>query len=109
MPDKRLIDANALVDKVRLDWGLTHQSQLISATTKLAVADAMCKLLGEVAKSPTIDAVEVVRCKDCKHAIVNQNHIEKPLICCKTKMVGTTDPDWFCAAGKRRMDGGAQC
>ena len=47
MPDKRLIDANALVDKVSLDWGLTHQSQLISATTKLAAADAMCKLLGE--------------------------------------------------------------
>lgn len=65
MPDKRLIDANALVDKVRLDWGLTHQSQLISATTKLAAADAMCKLLGEVAKCQTINAVDVVRCRDC--------------------------------------------
>lgn len=60
MTDKRLIDANALVDKVSLDWGLTHQNQLISATTKLATADAMCKLLGEVAKCQTIDAVEVV-------------------------------------------------
>lgn len=60
MPDKRLIDANALVDKISLDWGLTHQNQLISATTKLATADAMCKLIGEVAKCQTIDAVEVV-------------------------------------------------
>ena len=68
MPDKRLIDANALVDKISLDWGLTHQNQLISATTKLATADAMCKLLGEVAKCQTIDAVPVVRCRECKES-----------------------------------------
>ena len=68
MPDKRLIDANALVDKISLDWGLTHQNQLISATTKLATADAMCKLLGEAAKCQTIDAVEVVRCWECKES-----------------------------------------
>ena len=68
MTEKRMIDANALVDKVRLDWGLTHQSQLISAATKLAAADAMCKLLGEVAKCQTIDAVPVVRCRECKES-----------------------------------------
>ena len=60
-----------------------------------------------VIAAPTIDAVEVVRCKDCKHAIINHNHIDKPLICCLTKMVGTTDPDWFCAAGERK-DGGEE-
>ena len=43
----------------------------------------------------------VVKCKDCKHAMVNENHPDKPLICCLTKMCGTTSPDWFCADGER--------
>lgn len=55
---------------------------------------------------PDADAVPVVRCGDCKHAIVNESHSEKPLICCLTKMCGTTKKDWFCADGKRKMDGG---
>ena len=50
----------------------------------------------------TADLVEVVRCKDCKHAIINENHKDKPLICVRTKMCGTTNPVFFCAAGERR-------
>lgn len=105
MADKRLIDANALVDKVRLDWGLTHQCQLISATTKLAAADAMCKLLGEVAKCKTIDAVEVVhgrwesdmyfdepvmRCTACKRGFAARHKAERFPFCpnCGAKMDG---------------------
>ena len=93
MPDVRLIDANALmknIGKIPQLRGITYG-----------------RMKKAVEETPTIDAVEVVRCRDCKHAIVNENHIDKPLICCFTKMVGTTDPDWFCADGKRRMDGGA--
>ena len=97
MSDKRLIDANALMRDV---MGLTIVSpEAMNYANAVAVA---------IANAPTIDAVEVVRCKDCKHAIVNENHIDKPLICCLTKMVGTTDEDWFCANGKRKMDGGAE-
>lgn len=105
MNDKRLIDANVLVDKVKLDWGLTHQSQLISATTKLAVADAMCKLLGEVAKSPTIDAVEVVRCRECIHHVRTKSNLGFSW-CGKFGNV-MRDSD-FCSWGERKMDGGAE-
>lgn len=48
------------------------------------------------------DCVIVVRCKDCKHAIRNLNHPDKPLICCLTRQVGETDEDWFCADGERK-------
>jgi len=50
-------------------------------------------------------AEPVIRCKDCKHMIINEKHEAKPMICCFTKMCGTTEPDWFCADGERREDG----
>ena len=105
MPDKRLIDANALVDKISLDWGLTHQNQLISATTKLATADAMCKLIGEVAKCQTIDAVEVVRCRVCIHRVRTNSTLGFSW-CGKFGNV-MRDAD-FCSWGERKMDGGAE-
>lgn len=46
--------------------------------------------------------IEIVRCKDCKHMIINKHHEDKPMICCFTKMCGTTDADWFCADGERK-------
>lgn len=46
--------------------------------------------------------VEVVFCKDCKHTIINEKHKDKPLICVRTKMCGTTNPLFYCAAGERR-------
>lgn len=52
-------------------------------------------------EQPTIDAVPVVRCKECRFSVVNENIGRKPLICGKTKMCGETTPDWFCAAGER--------
>lgn len=46
--------------------------------------------------------VDVVRCKDCRYARINENHPNKPLICRLTKMCGTTNPEWYCADGERR-------
>lgn len=42
---------------------------------------------------------ELVRCKDCKHTLKGNNGA---LVCCLTKMVGTTDPNWFCADAERK-------
>lgn len=104
MPDKRLIDANALADKIILDWGLTHQNQLISATTKLATADAMCKLLGEVAKCQTIDAVEVVH---GRWVFDRPNHYKCSL--CDAMWSGVVRFMKFCPDCGMPMDGGAEC
>ena len=61
-------------------------------------------LEGLLKKAPVADVVEVVRCKDCKYAVVNEHHPNKPLVCGKTKMCGTTEPNWYCADGAK-MDG----
>lgn len=49
----------------------------------------------EVEDAPTIDAVEVVRCKDCAKREY-----------CRTTNVWATVPgdDWFCADAERRSD-----
>ena len=44
---------------------------------------------------------ELVRCKECRHSFINENHPQKPRICGLTKMCGTTKDDWFCADGER--------
>lgn len=48
---------------------------------------------------------ELIRCKDCKHKIINENVPRRPIICCRTLMVGETKPNWFCADGERQEDG----
>jgi hypothetical protein len=55
-----------------------------------------------VDNAPKVDAVEVVRCKNCKHAEINENHPNKPLICYLTRMCGTVKPDWYCWQGERK-------
>ena len=45
---------------------------------------------------------ELVRCKECRHSFINENHPQKPRICGLTKKCGTTKDDWFCADGERR-------
>lgn len=54
--------------------------------------------------TPTIDAVHVVRCKDCKHG---EPCNEGDIFCIKD--IGTIEspvhqPNWFCAYGERRDD-----
>lgn len=63
--------------------------------------------------APTIDAVPVVRCKDCKHRILNTHYGDKNYLPIKARCeLDTGDPysygrpaerdDWFCADGERR-------
>lgn len=45
-------------------------------------------------------SIDIVRCKECKHSSINENHPLKPLICGLTRMCGTTPDNWFCADGE---------
>ena len=78
----RLIDAGNA--KVSLDWTLIGDA-----------ADAACRVIDN---APTVDAVVVTRCKDCKYlvnATVNANGF---LICDISDMEIT--PDDFCSYGE---------
>ena len=88
---KRLIDAR---------W-LTSQMYLIceACQTENIFIDA---IIDEIDNAPDVDAVEVVRCKDCKH------FIQKDSVCnhfgyySYAPSVGKND---FCSYGERRSDG----
>lgn len=86
----RLIDANALMktgfnDVVLVD-GEVKSVGLILAET--------------VDKAPTIDAVEVVRCRECKYRFGNNGHSKNgcPIIDANIWM----DDDDFCSYGERK-------
>ena len=90
MSDKRLIDANALmknIGKIPQLRGITYG-----------------RMKKAVEETPTIDAVEVVRCKECKYLTTfRMNGINYPL-CMITDKEKTLDG--FCDDGAK-MDGGA--
>lgn len=84
----RLIDADALLEdaaEVCEDYG-----------------DGYCEFgysHKQIEEAPTIDAVEVVRCKDCKYHMDIDNGRQKHYMC---GQVGCDD--WFCADGEMRED-----
>ena len=92
---------------------------------RLIDADELSKLVGEPIEvflrrldlklPPIVDAVEVVRCKDCIHKPTGSgvnHHItfpEQDYRCpCRCEDYWYSwmpDDDWFCANGERREDG----
>ena len=70
---KRLIDANALIKDANADGAYGY-------------VDAK-----QIADAPTVDAVEVVRCKDCKHRYSDSwcEYVDD-------------DDNFYCAIGERK-------
>ena len=59
--EKRLIDANELTERIKSYAGMF--------TDELGFVVSLEAVLGGIEFSSTVDAVEVVRCKDCKYGI----------------------------------------
>ena len=55
---------------------------------------------------PTVDAVPVVRCKDCKYAYIKSFSAASGIVFCSSNMKAMQQDD-FCSYGER-MDGGAE-
>lgn len=55
---------------------------------------------------PTVDAVPVVRCRDCKHSCEDLGSLH----CCSFGpcVYSSVSPDFWCANGRRREDSDAQ-
>lgn len=82
----RLIDADALIAKAYIMQepnGFIH-----SVVTER-----------QIAKAPTIDAVPVVRCKDCKYCDPENHHCDHAG---GTMIYFTRKPDDFCSYGERK-------
>lgn len=88
MAEKRLIDANALLALVADDLWAYEVEQFEHY----------------VSKAPTVDAVEVVRCKYCKHWLKRNAYGVGMVDVCWLDD-GIKQEDDFCSYGERRTDG----
>ena len=104
----RLIDADALMKKAKALANQKYKSGVLDLTVD-DVSESFMNASGVLSTewwcvedmietAPTIDAVEVVRCKDCIH-------YDFDMIC---NVTGTVcDNDDYCSRGGRREDGEA--
>ena len=81
----RLVDADALIN----DRG---------KCIVIGAGDNICIDIADISKAPTIDAVEVVRCKDCRHMEKSQYG----RYCQIWGMYNGHGDDGFCCYGERK-------
>jgi hypothetical protein len=91
MPDVRLIDANALKEWLGCDGDNKYRSMI------------MHEIADRIDEQPTIDAVPVVRCRECKYA---RPLVQEEWVACIMWCRGSQS-DGFCHMGAK-MDGGAE-
>ena len=87
--EKRLIDANAFLEH----WNKEYRHRFPCDMYKVAIANF-----------PTVDAVEVVRCKDCKCGKPARNTVlaDKVVNCALYDPMPIMRCDDFCSYGERR-------
>ena len=100
----RLIDATPL--ECQAKEGMGNEWNHRTAPTSWAHAEE--RFLNRIEDAPTVDAVPVVRCKDCKHLCV-WNRKDIYAFCPKTNIVflpfEKDTRTFFCSLGERK-DGG---
>lgn len=104
--EKRLIDANAVIkdiDNYYHNSVFPHPGTTWLRGLELAV--------GLLLKTPTVDAVEVVRCKDCRHSMLWRKPMDSVIGECFIRKMNSDDEqfcmvgaDDFCSYGERRTD-----
>lgn len=71
-------------------------AELLEEQFGISDADILAK--EEIRYAPTVDAVPVVRCKDCKH----HEDEEIGMVYCPNSIGGWVGENWFCADGERK-------
>ena len=83
----RLIDADAFLKDI-----------LTAGIGKTIIEYSESDIGYMIRKRPTIDAVPVVRCKDCKY----HEDEEIGMVYCPNALGGWVAENWFCAEGERK-------
>ena len=93
----RLIDANAIENGIAV---YVAENAYLNDTA----LDALRKVEEWIDESPTVDAVEVVHCKDCKHCY--KSYGSSTGYRCKVWGIYDTDcevtPEHYCSYGERK-------
>ena len=94
----RLIDGDALIEKFNEKADMAEC--LVDARTAERFA-TFCALADAVEEMPTVDAVPVVRCKDCEYSCDEISYL-----CCSHGVCVdcVVPPNFYCAYGKRRAE-----
>lgn len=95
----RLIDGDVLIEKFNEKADMAEC--LIDERTAERFA-TFCALADAVEESHTVDAVPVVRCKECKHCDPENYHCDHAM---STAAPLRRKPDDFCSYGERRGGG----
>ena len=85
---KRLIDSNRAFEIVR-DQGIAHPNAYHLTNYSTII----------LRETPTVDAVPVVRCRECKHCDPENYHCDHPM---STTAPLSRKPDDFCSYGERK-------
>jgi len=106
--EKRLIDANAIEKHCRSTKmiKLFPEWKEFPYDMKLALIRYGKAWKEIIQNAPTVDAVEVVRCKECKfYELKYYPDNTKAMTCENSKAIWTrTPPDAFCSYGERRIE-----
>lgn len=99
----RLIDADELINNIQYNLWDWKSVDGITATTVLK------QTITDIKNEPTIDAVPVVRCKDCRygyHFYDVQNGITDSWVECRNPdgLNHDAPEDGYCYCGERRND-----
>ena len=98
--EKRLIDANKIMNGIAL---YAAENAYLNDTA----LDVLKMVAGWLNEAPTVDAVEVVRCKDCKHLKYGYQFYNPLGISLNNDgdAYVLVDGDDFCSCGERRDNG----
>ena len=97
MNNNRLVDARKLQKLVK-----EFRNEASNATARKHICNVILSTLGDETQTPTVDAVEVCYCKDCKYWEKQKDSAQG---CCLLSGNYPTG-GWYCADGKRRDEGG---
>lgn len=92
----RLIDATKLEDLLRRQMEMDWNKQAAPASWSAAYE----QILAELGETPVVDAVPVVRCRDCKYRYVDGDNVRFNL--CLLNHNKVQSDDWYCADGERK-------
>ena len=90
--EKRLIDANKLAE---------HKFPLTPLRYHVGWNDAIAAV---IENAPTVDAVEVCRCKDCKHRCNGKDCAHPLLLSYSWGAIRNVKDNDFCSYGERRTE-----
>lgn len=99
---KDLISRSALIEKIEsTDWYHISESGNLAKGANSKLHTPLFKaddIFTALENAPAVDAVEVVRCKDCKHYHDFETHFDCNHIC----GMDYVQPNDFCSYGEKR-------